>query len=119
MYVSIREDILKAAEYKSIAEGLKDLGLDSVEVEFFRNYTVYETGSWEKLQFTRDNAATVIAGAFGSAAFKSARCTGALPTARINNTTTAAIIRSVIFSLTFMAPSANGCLSAKPLRCPC
>jgi len=70
MYVSIREDILKAAGYKNIAEGLKNLGLDSVEMEFFRDYTVYETGSWQKLQLTRDNAAPVITGAFGSAGIK-------------------------------------------------
>ncbi|MFH2068740.1 MAG: sugar phosphate isomerase/epimerase family protein [Candidatus Omnitrophota bacterium] len=70
MYVSIREDILKAAGYNSIAEGLKNLGLNSVEVEFFRDYTVYKSGSWEKLQLTGDNAAPVIAGAFGSAEIK-------------------------------------------------
>ena len=70
MYVSIREDILKTAGYKSIAEGLKDLGLDSVEVEFFRDYTVYAPDSWEKLQLTRDNAEPVIGGAFNSAGIK-------------------------------------------------
>ena len=70
MYVSIREDILKAAGYGSIAAGLKDLGLDSVEAEFFRDYTIYAPGSWEKLQLTGDNAAPVIAGAFGSAEIK-------------------------------------------------
>ena len=80
MYVSIREDILQTAGYKSIAEGLKDLGLDSVKVKFFRDYTVYKPGSWEKLQLTRDNAAPIITGAFGPAGIKI--CAFLLTTAR-------------------------------------
>jgi len=70
MYVSIREDILKQAGYNSMAEGLKDLGLDSVETEFFRDYTVYKPDSWEKLPLTGDNAAPVINAAFNPAGIK-------------------------------------------------
>ena len=64
MYVSIREASLKGADYKSITEGLKALGLDTVELEFYRDYTVWAPDRWEKLQFTRDTAARIIREAF-------------------------------------------------------
>ncbi|MDO9541290.1 MAG: hypothetical protein Q7J98_03090 [Kiritimatiellia bacterium] len=51
MYVSIRDDVLRQAGYASIAEGLKDLKLDSVEVEFFRDYSVWSPTEWNKTSF--------------------------------------------------------------------
>lgn len=60
MYVSIRDAILRQAEYASIAEGLKDLGLDSVEAEFYRDYTLWDTSGWKKMSFPPADAAKVI-----------------------------------------------------------
>jgi sugar phosphate isomerase/epimerase len=70
MYVSIREDVLRIAGCGSIAEGLKDLNLDSVEMEFFRDYTVYESGSWQKIQLTGNNAVSKIKQAYDSTGIK-------------------------------------------------
>lgn len=70
MYVSIREIILRMSGYKSIAEGLKALGLDSVEVEFFRNYTVYEPCSWRKIKLDGNDAASKIKKNYGTAGIK-------------------------------------------------
>lgn len=70
MYASIRDIILKSSGYESIAEGLKDLGLDSVEVEFFRDYTVYEPYSWRKIQLTGNDAASKIKQIYESAGIK-------------------------------------------------
>ncbi|MFH0797067.1 MAG: sugar phosphate isomerase/epimerase family protein [Candidatus Omnitrophota bacterium] len=70
MYVSVREAILQQAGYSSIAEGLKDLGLDSVEAEFFRDYTIYAPGSWQKMPLDRDNLAKTITVSYGPAGIK-------------------------------------------------
>lgn len=48
MYVSVRDAVLKEAGYGSIAEGLRDLKLDSVELEFYRDYSVFPADSWER-----------------------------------------------------------------------
>jgi len=65
MYVSIREDVLRQAGYGSISEGLKDLHLDSVEVEFFRDYSVWDTAGWNKISFSPADAAKAIKAAYG------------------------------------------------------
>lgn len=70
MYISIREDILYQAGYLSIAEGLKDLGLDSVEVEFFRDYAVYAASSWQKMFLDRNNLAETIKKFYGPASIR-------------------------------------------------
>ncbi len=64
MYVSIREAVLNGAGYDSIREGLSDLGLDSVEVEFFRDYSVYSPESWDKIDLTGQDAAKAIQSAY-------------------------------------------------------
>lgn len=65
MYVSVREAILQAVGYESIVEGLADTGLDSVEVEYFRDYSVFSPDSWEKIKFTPEEAVKVIGSAYG------------------------------------------------------
>ena len=64
MYVSVREDILKAAGYGSISEGLPDLELDNVEVEFSRDYSVYATDSWNRINFDKKSAVETIKSAY-------------------------------------------------------
>lgn len=64
MYVSVREAVLSSAGYDSIREGLSDLGLDSVEVEFLRDYSVYSPESWDKIDFSKLDAAKVIQSAY-------------------------------------------------------
>lgn len=65
MYVSVREAVLQNAGYASMAEGLKDLGLDSVEAEFFRDYTVWSPDGWNRIKLTPADAAGTIRKAFG------------------------------------------------------
>jgi len=65
MYVAVREDVLRLAGYASIAEGLNDLKLDSVEVEFFRDYTVWDTAGWNKVSFAPADAARTIGDLYG------------------------------------------------------
>ncbi|MDD5482511.1 MAG: sugar phosphate isomerase/epimerase [Kiritimatiellae bacterium] len=65
MHVSIRDDVVRQAGYKSIGEGLKDLRLDSVEVEFFRDYTVWDPAGWNKISFTPASAAQTLRDAYG------------------------------------------------------
>jgi len=65
MYVSVREDVLRQAGYGSIAEGLKDLKLDSVEVEFFHDYSVWDTAGWKKVSFAPKVAAKTIKNSYG------------------------------------------------------
>lgn len=65
MYVSIRDDVLRQAGYASMAEGLKDLKLDSVEVEFFRDYSVWDTAGWNKISFAPKDAAKTIKNSYG------------------------------------------------------
>ncbi|MFA7160864.1 MAG: sugar phosphate isomerase/epimerase family protein [Kiritimatiellia bacterium] len=65
MFISVRDDVLRLAGYGSIAEGLKDLNLDSVEVEFFRDYTVWDTTGWKRVAFTAADAAQKIRQAYG------------------------------------------------------
>ena len=64
MYISVRDDVLRQAGYASIAEGLKDMQLDSVEVEFFHDYTVWDTDGWNKVSFTPGDAAQTIKNAY-------------------------------------------------------
>lgn len=64
MYVSIREAILQMAGYQSISEGLADLGLDNVEVEFLKDYSVYATDSWKRINFSKENAVETIKSAY-------------------------------------------------------
>jgi len=70
MYVAIRDDVLRLAEYPSIAEGLKDLQLDSVEVEFCHDYSVWDTAGWNKISFTPADAAKAIKNAYGKRKIK-------------------------------------------------
>lgn len=67
MYISIRESSLKSAGYGSIGEGLADLGLESVELEFRHDYTVFSPGAWEPLGFEPEKAGPVIGEAFRGA----------------------------------------------------
>ncbi|MDD5677117.1 MAG: TIM barrel protein [Kiritimatiellae bacterium] len=60
MYVAVRDDVLRLAGYTSIAEGLNDLKLDSVEVEYFRDSTVWDTAGWNKVSFAQNEADRVI-----------------------------------------------------------
>lgn len=60
MHVSIREAILKSAGYNNIAEGLKDLGLESVEMEFFRDYSIWSMAEWQKARFAPGDASHFI-----------------------------------------------------------
>jgi len=64
MYVSVREAMLKSAGYASISEGLSDLELDNVEVEFLRDYSVYATDSWKRINFDKENAVETIKSAY-------------------------------------------------------
>ena len=61
---------MRGAGYQSVSEGLKDLGLDSVEVEYFRDYTVYRPDGWQKISFDGAKAAAAIGGAYRSAGIK-------------------------------------------------
>jgi sugar phosphate isomerase/epimerase len=64
MYVSIREVLLKSAGYRNIRDGLADLGLDNVEVEYFRDYTAYSSESWDKISFSGHDAAETVRSAY-------------------------------------------------------
>ena len=64
MYVSVREAILKSAGYASTSEGLSDLELDNVEVEFLRDYSVYATDSWKRINFDKKSAVETIKSAY-------------------------------------------------------
>ena len=70
MYVSVRDDVLKQAGYGSIAEGLKDMQLDSVEVEFFHDYTVWDTTGWNKISFAPKDAVQKIKDSYGKKKIK-------------------------------------------------
>lgn len=65
MYVAVRDDVLRQAGYGSIAEGLKDLKLDSVEIEFLHDYSVWDTAGWNKVSFRPADAAGTIEKAYG------------------------------------------------------
>jgi sugar phosphate isomerase/epimerase len=60
MYVSVRDAVLREAGYGSIAEGLSDLKLDSVELEFYRDYSVFPADSWERADVHAREAARAI-----------------------------------------------------------
>lgn len=70
MYVSIRDDVIRQAGYASIAEGLDDLKLDSVEVEFFRDYSVWDTSGWNKISFVPKDAVKTIKKSYGKKKIK-------------------------------------------------
>ena len=70
MYVSVREVTLQQAGYGSIAEGLNDLKLDSVEVEFFRDYSVWDTAGWNKIAFAPEDAVQKIKDLYGKKKIK-------------------------------------------------
>ncbi|HNQ35953.1 MAG TPA: sugar phosphate isomerase/epimerase family protein [bacterium] len=67
MYVAIRDGILKSAGYESIRSGLDDLKLANLELEFFRDYSVYRPDAWEKQTFAPEAAAGAIRDLFGPA----------------------------------------------------
>lgn len=60
MYIAIREAVLKSAGWPDIAAGMRELGLTAVELEFFRDYSVYRPDRWEKITFDPSRAAAVI-----------------------------------------------------------
>jgi sugar phosphate isomerase/epimerase len=65
MHVSVRDDVLRQAGYASIIEGLKDMKLNSVEVEFFRDYTAWDPAGWNRISFTSGDAVQKIKQAYG------------------------------------------------------
>ncbi len=70
MHVAVRDDVLRLAGYKSIAEGLADLKLDSVEVEFCHDYSVWDTAGWNKITFAPKDAARTIEKSYGKKQIK-------------------------------------------------
>lgn len=65
MFVAIRDDVIRQGGYASLAEGLSDLQLASVEVEFFRDYGVRHPQNWEKVAFAPAEAARTIKSLYG------------------------------------------------------
>jgi sugar phosphate isomerase/epimerase len=57
MYVAIRDDVIRGAGYASVSEGLKDLNLNSVETDFRRDYSVWDSAGWNKISFAAADAA--------------------------------------------------------------
>lgn len=70
MHVAVREDILRLAGYAGIVEGLNDLKLDSVEIEFFRDYSVWDPSGWNKVSFAPADAAKTIRDLYGKKKIK-------------------------------------------------